>query len=175
MTAPTPMPMPMPLPPVTALRAHLMRELLLDPQGRPMSENGPSDDPEAIAAHWALCDSLEPTLTAICEGELVFTAADDGELLRQHVATELADSQNAVRAVFRPFADVPEGCGPRMGDLIVAAVASDAALSWDVALAHDDMPEVLTTPGELCLVLRDDLGLIQFPAEFSSSNERSIP
>jgi hypothetical protein len=84
------------------LRAYLMRELVLDPQGQPMFDSDHDGDLDAISAHWELMDNLEPTLVPICEGELLITSADDGAFLRQHVATESSESQNSIRAIFTP-------------------------------------------------------------------------
>jgi hypothetical protein len=152
---------PQQFPTAQPLRAYLMRELVLDQQGQPMFDSDHDDDPDAIAAHWALMDSLEPTLVPICEGELVITSADDGEFLRQHVATELSESKNSIRAIFTPTTEStfpPKG--PRMGDLMVIEIAAGTSLCWIVGPGHDDLPDVLTVPGERCLVLREDLGLI---------------
>jgi hypothetical protein len=155
------------IPTAQPLRAYLMRELLLDPQGQPMTEDGPSDDPDAMGAHWELCDEIfderGATLVPICEGELIIVSADDTEFLRQYVSTEIGGSQNAIRAIFRPTTAAPPSLSPatpRMADLLVVPVAAGTSLCWEVGPGHDDIPDVLTVPGELCLVLREDLGLI---------------
>jgi hypothetical protein len=145
------------------LRAYLMRELVLDADGRPMTEDGPSDDPDAMAAHWELCDKMGPALVTVCEGELIIVSADDAAFLRQHVITEIGGSQNAIRAIFRSTTAAPailSPAAPRMCDLIVVTVAAGTSLCWEVGPGHDDLPDVLTVPGEMCLVLREDLGLI---------------
>lgn len=169
---------PQQLPTSQPLAAYLMRELLLDPQGQPMTEDGPSDDPDAMAAHWELCDKMSDengaTLVAICEGELLIISADDTAFLRQYVAAEIGGSQNAIRAIFRPTTAAPpsfEPATPRMCDLIVVTIAKGTSLCWEVGPGHDDVPDLIPVPGEMCLVLREDLGLITH----EPGNEDSTP
>lgn len=144
--------------PSEAATAILLRRAVLDAEGRPVNDNVP--DPDV----WEMVDAATPTLVRLGRGNVLITNGDDSEFVKTALLSNHYDNDNVVRAVFTPDSGCP---APAMCDILAVLVSEDSslALCFEVLVGHDDVPELLTTPGELSMALLLDLSVLGVPME----------
>lgn len=131
-----------------SLPAVLFRERVLDDAGTPLAD---------IPENWELADTREPELLELGRGQLLILSANDAEFARETMLHTGNDDDIVIRATFTPDPSCPVY---RMGDILTVTLPEVLAVSYEVLLTHEDMPERLVQPGEMCLSLRPDLCLV---------------
>lgn len=143
------------------IEATLLRPRVLAADGTARIEV--DDDPNT----WR--DGGDPDLVPMGKGVFSVILADDRATLAQIDGD--TDSM-AVRARFEPLADCPQ---PRMGDTLAVNLGPALAVAFEVAITGDDLASALSdwgtgastpflndgpAPGELLLILREELGAL---------------
>lgn len=144
-----------------ALRATVYRTRIVDAEGRLVTDNVP--DPEV----WAMTDKLPATVMASVSGWLEILGSMEGDEIGELLAASIDDGEtytagDLVRAMFWPDCSasaVPGEALMRMGDVLQVSLTDDKPeilLGYMVIARHDDVPMLLTKPGELVLALVED-------------------
>lgn len=143
------------------IEATLLRPRVLAADGTPRIEV--DDDPST----WR--DGGDPELVPMGRGVFTVVLADDRATLAQIDGD--TDSM-AIRARFEPLADCPQ---PRMGDTLAVNLGPALAVAFELVISGDDLASALSdwgagaptpliadgpAPGELLLVLREELGAV---------------
>lgn len=139
----------------TSIEATLLRPRLIGADGVPHIEQ--SDDPST----WR--DDGDVDLVAVGRGIFTVLVADDRATLEQ---VDDSSEAMAVRARFEPLAGCPQ---PQMADTLAVSLGASLTVAFEVLLTGEDMTQTPgwtplmvdgPRPGELVLVLREDVGVV---------------